>query len=277
MRVAAVARVASPRIDARSGGDRVARPAATFTAARATGDAAARIERSQASLGLASDDDLGWTHVLSSPEGREMAGMSPRELSTRMLALRDALATLAPDLDVAAMVTEQPGLVLYDGDADDVARETSRVWDGLERAMGKGTDPASSARGSRGDLAAFASACPCAFAIVLRRCSALEDFTREAVVKALGKPLAEWIFSGKPTDSRFGVFGACVGSEWGYLKRWRRPRRNPGRGRASRAFASRARTSTRTSSSGHRRATCERPSRRRRGGVEKKTRNSYVF
>ena len=106
-----------------------------------------------------------------------MAGMSPRELSTRMLALRDALATLAPDLDVAAMVTEQPGLVLYDGDADDVARETSRVWDGLERAMGEGTDPASSARGSRGDLAAFASACPCAFAIVLRRCSALEDFT----------------------------------------------------------------------------------------------------
>ena len=219
MRVAAVARVASPRIDARRDGYRVARPSSTFTAARATGDAASPASRGLRSLlGLASDDDLGWTHVLSSPEGREMAGMSPRELSTRMLALRDALATLAPDLDVAAMVTEQPGLVLYDGDADDVARETSRVWDGLERAMGEGTDPASSARGSRGDLAAFASACPCAFAIVLRRCSALEDFTREAVVKALGKPLAEWIFSGKPTDSWFGVFGACVGSEWGYLK-----------------------------------------------------------
>ena len=92
------------------------------------------------------------------------------------------------------------------------------VWAAGAPAMGEGTDPASSARGSRGDLAAFASACPCAFAIVLRRCSALEDFTREAVVKALGKPLAEWIFSGKPTDSWFGVFGACVGSEWGYLK-----------------------------------------------------------
>jgi hypothetical protein len=145
MRVAAVARVASPRIDARRVGYRVARPSSTFTAARATGDAASPASRGLRSLlGLASDDDLGWTHVLSSPEGREMAGMSPRELSTRMLALRDALATLAPDLDVAAMVTEQPGLVLYDGDADDVARETSRVWDGLEAHAG--TSPRSRAR-----------------------------------------------------------------------------------------------------------------------------------
>ena len=89
-----------------------------------------------------------------------MAGMSPRELSTRMLALRDALATLAPDLDVAAMVTEQPGLVLYDGDADDVARETSRVWDGSSARWGRGRTPPSSARGSRGDLAAACERVP---------------------------------------------------------------------------------------------------------------------
>ena len=217
MRVAAVARVASPRIDARRVGYRVARPSSTFTAARATGDAASPASRGLRSLlGLASDDDLGWTHVLSSPEGREMAGMSPRELSTRMLALRDALATLAPDLDVAAMVTEQPGLVLYDGDADDVARETSRVWGGLERAMGGRTPP----------RALEAHAGP---RRVRERVPVRVRHRPQAMLGARGlharggrqsarKPLAEWIFSGKPTDSWFGVFGACVGSEWGYLK-----------------------------------------------------------
>ena len=183
------------------------------------GERAARAFRVRAGADVASDssaekcpplrnllgaaDDKAWAHVLSSPEGRELSCLPLRVVSMRMLRLRDALSAVS-DLDVAAMAIEQPGLLLFDGDWD---AEVPRVWNAVERALGPDVR-----------LARLADACPCAFAIVLRRSMTMEGdrFPEDALVKRLGAPLVKWVRGADPTDW-FGVFSSCVGSEWGYL------------------------------------------------------------
>jgi hypothetical protein len=159
-------------------------------------------------------DEKAWTHIVSSPEGREMVEMSPRALTMRLLALRDALGSVSrtPDLDVAGMVMEQPSLATLPGDADDSVR---RAWRVLEATF------------PDVDLAERAQACPCAFAHVLRRSidlvrtlegedDAAGDVNVAAafVEKRLGATLRGWLRG----DAWFGVFSSCVGSEWGYLR-----------------------------------------------------------
>ena len=60
-----------------------------------------------------------------------MVEMSPRALTMRLLALRDALGSISRthDLDVAGMVMEQPSLATLPGDADD---SVWRAWRVLE-------------------------------------------------------------------------------------------------------------------------------------------------
>lgn len=171
-------------------------------------------------------DEKAWTHIVSSPEGREMVEMSPRALTMRLLALRDALGSISRthDLDVAGMVMEQPSLATLPGDADDSVR---RAWRVLEATF------------PDVDLAERAQACPCAFAHVLRRsidlastlegedAAAFEDVkdvkvaddvkvnvAAAVVEKRLGATLRGWLRG----DAWFGVFSSCVGSEWGYLR-----------------------------------------------------------
>lgn len=171
-------------------------------------------------------DEKAWTHIVSSPEGREMVEMSPRALTMRLLALRDALGSISRthDLDVAGMVMEQPSLATLPGDADDSVR---RAWRVLEATF------------PDVDLAERAQACPCAFAHVLRRsidlastlegedAAAFEDVKDVKVAddvkvkvaaadveKRLGATLRGWLRG----DAWFGVFSSCVGSEWGYLR-----------------------------------------------------------
>jgi hypothetical protein len=153
-------------------------------------------------------DEKAWTHIVSSPEGREMVEMSPRALTMRLLALRDALGSVSrtPDLDVAGMVMEQPSLATLPGDADDSVR---RAWRVLEATF------------PDVDLAERAQACPCAFAHVLRRSVDLvredaegEDAAADDVERRLGSTLRGWLRG----DAWFGVFSSCVGSEWGYLR-----------------------------------------------------------
>ena len=152
-------------------------------------------------------DDKAWTHIVSSPEGREMVEMSPRALTMRLLALRDALASISRthDLDVAGMVMEQPSLATLPGDAGDSVR---RAWHILEASF------------PDVDLAERAQACPCAFAHVLRRSIDLtrtlegEDAAADGVERRLGSTLRGWLCG----DAWFGVFSSCVGSEWGYLR-----------------------------------------------------------
>ena len=149
-----------------------------------------------------------------------MVEMSPRALTMRLLALRDALGSVSrtPDLDVAGMVMEQPSLATLPGDADDSVR---RAWRVLEATF------------PDVDLAERAQACPCAFAHVLRRSidlvstlegeddaaddvNAADDKNVAAAVveKRLGGTLRGWLCG----DAWFGVFSSCVGSEWGYLR-----------------------------------------------------------
>jgi hypothetical protein len=171
-------------------------------------------------------DEKAWTHIVSSPEGREMVEMSPRALTMRLLALRDALGSVSRthDLDVAGMVMEQPSLATLPGDADDSVR---RAWRVLEATF------------PDVDLAERAQACPCAFAHVLRRSIDLvstlegeddaaddanaaddvnaaddENVAAAFVEKRLGATLRGWLRG----DAWFGVFSSCVGSEWGYLR-----------------------------------------------------------
>ena len=155
-----------------------------------------------------------------------MVEMSPRALTMRLLALRDALGSISRthDLDVAGMVMEQPSLATLPGDADDSVR---RAWRVLEATF------------PDVDLAERAQACPCAFAHVLRRsidlastlegedAAAFEDVkdvkvaddvkvnvAAAVVEKRLGATLRGWLRG----DAWFGVFSSCVGSEWGYLR-----------------------------------------------------------
>ena len=136
-----------------------------------------------------------------------MVEMSPRALTMRLLALRDALASISRthDLDVAGMVMEQPSLATLPGDAGDSVR---RAWHILEASF------------PDVDLAERAQACPCAFAHVLRRSIDLtrtlegEDAAADGVERRLGSTLRGWLCG----DAWFGVFSSCVGSEWGYLR-----------------------------------------------------------
>jgi len=149
-----------------------------------------------------------------------MVEMSPRALTMRLLALRDALGSVSRthDLDVAGMVMEQPSLATLPGDADDSVR---RAWRVLEATF------------PDVDLAERAQACPCAFAHVLRRSIDLvstlegeddaaadenaaddENVAAAVVEKRLGLTLRGWLRG----DAWFGVFSSCVGSEWGYLR-----------------------------------------------------------
>lgn len=149
-----------------------------------------------------------------------MVEMSPRALTMRLLALRDALGSVSRthDLDVAGMVMEQPSLATLPGDADDSVR---RAWRVLEATF------------PDVDLAERAQACPCAFAHVLRRSIDLvrtlegeddaaddvnaaddENVATAFVEKRLGATLRGWLRG----DAWFGVFSSCVGSEWGYLR-----------------------------------------------------------
>ena len=136
-----------------------------------------------------------------------MVEMSPRALTMRLLALRDALTSISRthDLDVAGMVMEQPSLATLPGDADDSVR---RAWRVLEATF------------PDVDLAERAQACPCAFAHVLRRSIDLaralegEDAVADGVERRLGSTLRGWLRG----DPWFGVFSSCVGSEWGYLR-----------------------------------------------------------
>lgn len=162
-------------------------------------------------------DDKAWSHIVSSPEGREMVTTSPRALTLRLLALRDALCFVSNvhDLDVTAMVIEQPSLATFSGDIDIIVR---RAWMVLETTLGPSVVFTSKAR-----------TCPCGFAHVLRRTiDVLEECAVDGdgneiesdgdvsklVRKRLGSNLLSWL---KNEKEWFVVFSSCLGSEWGYL------------------------------------------------------------
>ena len=52
-------------------------------------------------------DDKAWTHIVSSPEGREMVEMRPRALTMRLLALRDALQRTISEPELVASLRAQ--------------------------------------------------------------------------------------------------------------------------------------------------------------------------
>ena len=135
----------------------------------------------------------------------------------RMLRLRDALSAVS-DLDVAAMAIEQPGLLLFDGDWD---AEVPRVWNAVERALGPDVR-----------LARLADACPCAFAIVLRRSMTMEGdrFPEDALVKRLGAPLVKWVRGADPrtgSASSPAAWAASGGTFTPWSPTPRRPSRAP--------------------------------------------------
>ena len=225
------------------------------------GERAARAFRVRAGADVASDssaekcpplrnllgaaDDKAWAHVLSSPEGRELSCLPLRVVSMRMLRLRDALAAVR-DLDVAAMAIEQPGLLLFDGDWE---AEVPRVWNAVERALGPDVR-----------LARLADACPCAFAIVLRRSMTMEGdhFPEEALVKRLGAPSP----SGSEAPTR-RTGSASSPAAWaasgGTSTPWNPTPRRPSRAPRSTRFDREARTRPRTNNYGRRRHTSEPP------------------
>lgn len=63
-------------------------------------------------------DDAACAQILSSPEGKAMAGMNLHTAALRIVRLRDALPVA--ELDVMAMVVEQPSLLVFEGDYDEV-------------------------------------------------------------------------------------------------------------------------------------------------------------
>lgn len=67
---------------------------------------------------LLSADDVACKQILSSPEGKALLEMSNHTAALRMVKLRDALPVR--DLDVMAMVIEQPSLLTFEGDYDKV-------------------------------------------------------------------------------------------------------------------------------------------------------------
>ena len=67
---------------------------------------------------LLSADDVACKQILSSPEGKALLEMSNHTAALRMVKLRDALPV--QDLDVMAMVIEQPSLLTFEGDYDKV-------------------------------------------------------------------------------------------------------------------------------------------------------------
>jgi hypothetical protein len=169
-------------------------------------------------------DDEAWKHIMSSPEGRAMVEMSPRALTMRLLALRDALFAVSRthDLDIVGMVIEQPSLATFQGEC---GVSIERAWRVLETTFGEDVD-----------LASKAHACPCAFAHVLRRsldldrersgnadaraedaAGTLAGVAGKALEKRLGASLRGWL-NGKDW---FCVFSSCVGSEWGYSRTMR--------------------------------------------------------
>lgn len=69
----------------------------------------------QALLGA---DEAAWRQILSSPEGKRLATMDLHTCALRIVRLRDALPVA--DVDVCAMVVEQPSLVAFEEDYDAV-------------------------------------------------------------------------------------------------------------------------------------------------------------
>ena len=197
-------------------------------------------------------DAKAWKQIISSPEGREMVRKSPKKIAVRLLGLCDALRLVSNvhDIDVSAMVVEQPSLATVSGDPFVFV---PRAWRALQQTLGPDVN-----------LGERARACPCGFAHVLRRAidvvqqaetetEALkgetgdetgeereeegeegEDVvikdgdarsydgevigisadTKKRLEKKLGQPLRAWLTG----DAWFVVFNSCVGSEWGYLR-----------------------------------------------------------
>ena len=67
---------------------------------------------------LLSADDVACKQILSSPEGKALLEMSNHTAAMRMVKLRDALPVR--NLDVMAMVIEQPSLLTFEGDYNEV-------------------------------------------------------------------------------------------------------------------------------------------------------------
>ena len=97
--------------------------AATATATASTSDGEDGRDDDDARLlrhvkALLSADDVACAQILSSPEGKALVAMNLHTAARRMVRLRDALPVR--DLDVMAMVVEQPSLLAFEGDYDEV-------------------------------------------------------------------------------------------------------------------------------------------------------------
>ena len=125
--------------------------------------------------------------------------MELHDLSGRMLRFRSALPV--PDLDVQAMVIEQPSLIVHFSSAAELEAEVKRAWESLQKAL----DP------SR-DLGILAKDCPCGFAVALWRCV---EMNGTVDLQLFNKHLRDWLKGEGPWHH---IFSARIGSEWGYLQ-----------------------------------------------------------
>ena len=64
------------------------------------------------------EDEGACAQILSSPEGKAMAAMDLHTCARRMLGLREAIPV--SDVDICAMVIEQPSLLAFEGNYKEV-------------------------------------------------------------------------------------------------------------------------------------------------------------
>ena len=188
--------VASTSTDGRRNDEARVRAGSAILGAEDRRNDEARLRAVSAILGA---DGSALSRLLSSPEGNAVAAMELHDLSGRMLRFRSALPV--PDLDVQAMVIEQPSLIVHFSSAAELEAEVKRAWESLQKAL----DP------SR-DLGILAKDCPCGFAVALWRCV---EMNGTVDLQLFNKHLRDWLKGEGPWHH---IFSARIGSEWGYLQ-----------------------------------------------------------
>ena len=188
--------VASTSTDGRRNDEARVRAGSAILGAEDRRNDEARLRAVSAILGA---DGSALSRLLSSPEGNAVAAMELHDLSGRMLRFRSALPV--PDLDVQAMVIEQPSLIVHFSSAAELEAEVKRAWESLQKAL----DP------SR-DLGHLAKDCPCGFAVALWRCV---EMNGTVDLQLFNKHLRDWLKGEGPWHH---IFSARIGSEWGYLQ-----------------------------------------------------------
>ena len=127
--------VASTSTDGRRNDEARVRAGSAILGAEDRRDDEARLRAVSAILGA---DGSALSRLLSSPEGNAVAAMELHDLSGRMLRFRSALPV--PDLDVQAMVIEQPSLIVHFSSAAELEAEVKRAWESLQKALDPSRD-----------------------------------------------------------------------------------------------------------------------------------------